>query len=189
MSNVIYGNRAATKAVQDVNVLQVDSTTEAVKVLDYSHAELHSGSHYMYREYHDISKNGVQEHLIITPDDTKWAHFILGVDAIRSSVVIELIEGVTYATTGTLENVVNRNRNFPDSNTVLLYENPTGIAGGTLLKTYYLGAGKNSNGGAARDTEEIILKQNTTYLIRITEQNVQSTVVNLNFDWYEHTNK
>lgn len=51
------------------------------------------------------------------------------------------------------------------------------------------GAGKNSDGGGTRDSQEIILKQNSTYLVRVTENNIQATNINVVFDWYEHTDK
>ena len=39
------------------------------------------------------------------------------------------------------------------------------------------------------DAEEIILKQNTRYLVRVTEQNVNPSIINFDFDWYEHQNR
>jgi hypothetical protein len=113
----------------------------------------------------------------------------IGVEAVESSVVVEIIEDVTYTSPGNIENTRNRNRNFPDNNTTVIYENPVGVVGADLLQDYWLGAGKNKGGGEARDSEEILLKQNTAYLLRLTEQNIQATVVNIVFDWYEHTNK
>jgi hypothetical protein len=41
-------------------------------------------------------------------------------------------------------------------------------------------------GGSTRDDEEILLKQNTKYLLRITEANIANTIINWSLDWYEH---
>ncbi|NCU30062.1 hypothetical protein EOM60_05700 [Candidatus Saccharibacteria bacterium] len=46
-----------------------------------------------------------------------------------------------------------------------------------------------SSGGSARETAEFLLKQNTAYLLRLTEVNVSDTHINWELDWYEHTNK
>jgi len=51
----------------------------------------------------------------------------------------------------------------------------------------YLGSSKTSGGGV-RDNEEILLKQNTKYLLRIIEPNIAATNINWVLDWYEHTN-
>lgn len=180
---VIYGSSDRQKT------LQTDSATGALVTIDYPHAELHSGDHFMYRRYHSLARNATSNHLIVTPDTGRWAHMVIGVETITSAVVVQLYEGVTYSALGSLETPVNRNRNVAKLPTTLIYESPTGAAGGVLLRDYYLGAGRNSEGGSNRDAEEILLKQNTVYLLRITEQNVAATVVNINFDWYEYTNK
>lgn len=172
-----------------VSISQRDLTTDSLRVVDYAHAELHSGSHYNYRRYHNVPKNGTKDHLIITPNTTKWAHFVVDVEAITSSVIVYLYEGATYSAVGTPETPINRNRNYTNGNTTLIYEDPTITAVGTLLADTYVGAGKNSEGGRVRDQQEIILKQNTVYLVRVVEQNIAATPVNIAFDWYEHTNK
>lgn len=175
-----------------VSVDQVESTTNSLKIIDYSHAELHNGDHYIKRSYEVLAKAGVKELLIVTPDTTRWCHMLIGIDNIDSSIVVEMFEGVTTSADGTLANSRNRNRTFTDNNTTLIYEDPTVTAGDTpanIIQDGYFGAGKNSGGGGVRDSEEVLLKQNTKYLIRITEQNIVATVINWSFDWYEHTNQ
>ena len=70
-----------------------------------------------------------------------------------------------------------------------MYEDTIVSLDGTEIKATTVGAGKNSEGGVSRDDQEIVLRQNTTYLIRITEGNVAATMINFKVDWYEHTNK
>jgi len=175
--------------VNEVSLSQVERTTNAVKVIPYSHAELHSGDHYVYRGYHMVAKAGVKDHLIVTPDSTRWSHMTVGVGVNSSEAVIAIYENPTVTDNGTLGNVVNRNRNYPDNNTTEIYEDPVVVSPGALLQDAYLGSGKNLPGSSERDSEEILLRQNTTYLVRITEQNIAATVANFAFDWYEHTNK
>jgi len=105
---------------------------------------------------------------------------------------VELFEDVTTSNNGTACVNRNRNRNVSDSNTVVCYEDPTvtaGTATSNRIQNGIFGAGRNSFGGGARDNEELVLKQNSKYLVRITEQNIAATSVNWSFDWYEHTDK
>jgi len=174
-------------AVNSVDVNQVDPTTNSLKVLDYAHAELHSGDHFAVRNFELVAKNATKDILIVTPDTARWAHMVIGLESASSVVVGTLYEATVTSSDGTLDGARNRNRNFPDDNTTLVYEDPTVTTVGDLIYTASVGSGRNIGGGA-RDSEEIILKQNTKYLFRMTEQNVVATVVNWVFDWYEHTN-
>ena len=98
--------------------------------------------------------------------------------------------GAGYSQNGAVFNplqpVTIKNGNGND--TTAIYNAPTISAPGTLLTRRYVGSGKSSGGGT-RDNNEFILKQNTAYLLRITEGNVANTNINWELDWYEHTNK
>lgn len=171
-----------------VTVDQVETTTNSLKTITYSHAELHGGDHFVTRQYETLAKNGVRDILIITPDTTRWAHFTMAAESSSSVVVAEFFEGATVSANGTLDGGFNRNRNSVKTNTTLIYDNPTITTPGTSLYSAYIGSGKGIGGGS-RDTEEIMLKQNTIYLLRLTEQNIVATTVTWTLDWYEHTNK
>ena len=167
----------------------LDSATGALETLDYAHHEIHSGTHYAYRSYHAISKNTTLDHLIITPDTTKWAHMVISVESTAGETSVNLYEDTVTSDLGTLENSHNRNRNIANNNTTEIYEAPTVTSAGTVLAGAYFGTGKKGFGGGGRDQEEYVLKQNTKYLLRITEENFANTNVTMVFDWYEHTNK
>lgn len=167
----------------------LDGSTGALEVIDYANHEVHSGSHYNYRDYYTITKNSEKDFLIVTPNSTKFAHLIFGLESITSTVTFNIFENCTVSDNGTLEPVRNRNRNFDNGNLVLLYEDPTITNNGNEIASGIFGAGRNSNGGGGRDTEEIILRRDETYCILITELNVATTSVNILFDWYEHTDK
>ena len=166
--------------------LEIDNS-EPIATIDYAHQKVHEGSHYNYRDYYMLSKNTDKEFLLVTPAIQKEGHLILGFDATTSTIIVELFEDATFSNIGTIEPVINRNRNSNKTNTILLYEDPVIITDGLELASGIFGAGKKSNGDADRDTQEIILKQNTTYLIRITETNIQNTNINILFDWYENS--
>jgi len=173
-----------------VSVDQVEQTTNSLKVIDYAHAELHGGDHFIIRLNTLISKNGTYDILFITPNTIRWSHFVPGVESLSSSVSATLYESPTTTANGTAIPIRNRNRNTGDgNNTLLAFHTPTVTSvGTTILGSVIIGSGKNT-GGSTRDSEEFILKQNTKYLLRITEQNIVATKVNYSIDWYEHTNR
>ena len=168
-----------------------DSSTSALLSIDYAHHEIHSGSHYFYQSHHDMAKNSVNDHLIITPDTDKYSHMVFLVNSSAGQIHVEISEGATYSSIGTLEVPRNRNRNFPDAAGTLIYETPTITGQGTVLISgkYGIDDKKLSSGGTGRGDSEIVLKRNTVYLFRVTETNIDNTVLNITLDWYEHTNK
>lgn len=171
-------------------VPRLDASTQSLQVIDYAHHEIHAGSHYFYDDTHSLAKNASIMHLLVTPDTTKWAHLAFAVGSTGGQILVEMFEGPTVSNVGTIEPMFNRNRNFPDTPTTLLYETPTVSADGLRIdRATYGTTEKKSIGGGDRSNSEIVLKQNTMYLFRISEQNVNPAVVNITFDWYEHTDK
>ena len=178
-------------ANENDNPIGIDLVTRSLQTIDYAHHEIHSGSHYYYSSHHDQAKNTINNHLIITPNTTKWAHMIFAYSSTGGQVNIELSEGATYSNIGAVDPVFNRDRNSLKANTTVVYENPVIASQGTVIFSQKLGVNdkKISIGGDQRGSNEIILKQNTVYLFRATELNVDATVINIEFDWYEHENK
>ena len=69
------------------------------------------------------------------------------------------------------------------------FHTPTVTSVGQKLEEYWFGTGdKNPVGGLARGDSEIILKQNTKYLVRLTAEDNDMKGA-CGGDWYEHTNK
>jgi len=168
--------------------LKFDALTGVPMFMDYAHHEVHAGTHYFYDDTHLLTKNTGIVHLIKTPDTNRSAHFLMAVGATGGQTLVEVFEGPTVSNVGTPEPVFNRNRNFPDNNTTLLYETPTYSASGVRIgRATYGTRDKKSAGGGDRGESEIVLKRNTLYLITILELNVAATVINITFDWYEHS--
>ena len=186
---VLILNYRAVDVVYDA-ALPLDLATGAVNTIEYEHHEVHAGSSFTYSDVHSLAKNGVIEHLLVTPDTTKWSHMIIEVGSTGGKVKFEVFEGTNTSDNGDIEPMFNRNRNSNKEPTTILYETPTVINVGTRINQAIYGIkDKKSAGGGDRGTNEWMLKQNTKYLIRVTELNVAVTDINLEFDWYEHTNK
>jgi len=81
---VAFGRISASK----IKAFALDAATHCMMVISYAHHEIHSGTHYVFRSYDTIARNGTKEILIITPDTTKWGHVIIGFDMLTSTTVV-----------------------------------------------------------------------------------------------------
>jgi hypothetical protein len=173
----------------------VDGVTTAIRTVAYEHHEIHSGSHYFVSSYADLAINHVLQFTWQMPDTTKWIHWTWSIDT-EAETLWQIYEGGTI--TNPLANAftpLNNNRNSSNtSGTTMRYEDHANLAnangdvdvsGALLLATGITGAGKTSSGNDER-SNEIILKQNTLYVLRATA--TAAGYIDFNMQWYEHTN-
>lgn len=179
-----------TSTESTANVLEnaVDGVTNALETVDYSHHEIHNGSHYFYTDSVTLGSGANQTYLITTPDTTKWVHLIFSFDgtAVTSFTIDEAGDRV-----GTnLQTVFNNNRNSANTAGITIHK---GISGGstdgTEIYTYASGTaqGNSRSPSLGRSDQEIVLKQNTKYLITVLS-GTAGNLTNVMFEWYEHTN-
>lgn len=174
---------------------EVDDITHTLQTINYEHHEIHSGSHYFVCGYSDMSINNVFQLTFVTPDTTKWSHFIWKLDT-ESETLWEVYEAGVINTPLTNSIIpLNNNRNSLNTsgNTLLsqLHSSITtantsvNVSGATLLCAGISGAGKT--GSSDKREQEIILKQNTVYVLRATAN--AAGYIDFLMEWYEHTNK
>jgi hypothetical protein len=100
---------------------------------------------------------------------------------------MKIFENPTLTGDGTALTVYSRNRNLTSiANTTLAYHTPTIAAegDGTLLRTKHFGTGRTV-GAEARGAHEWLLKQNESYLLRVTNALSSNNWVTVILDWYE----
>ena len=112
--------------------IRIDSVTNTLQTIDYSHHEVHAGSHFMYTDSVTLGNGGTQDYMIVTPNTTKWAHmtFYLDGSAITQWQLYEASDknGTTEQTVG------NNNRNSTTVNTTKVYKGTNGgSTDGTLV--------------------------------------------------------
>lgn len=174
-------------------VASIDSSTHSLQTITYEHHELHSGSHYFHNDVHDLAINNVLDYTFTTPDTTEQAHILLTFST-ESETQYHLYEGATIITPGTA-NGHNSNRNSTNTPTMTVREisnssltnanADTDVSGATTLWSGIVGAGKD--GGSNNRSNEIILKRNTTYCLRLVASS--AGYINVDFQWYGHTPK
>jgi len=177
--------------------IEGDEITRAVPTLDYEHHEIHEGDHFVYHDQVELGSNGTQDYLITVPDmyglkfenSKKWAHLTFTVSG--SAITEYQIYEDTDKTGTTAQTAINNNRNSTNTPLVTIKK---GTSGGTTDGTKLpLGMKSGSAQGSSRTgmessrSSEIILKNNTKYIIRITS-GTAANLCNIQLSWYEHTN-
>ncbi len=171
--------------------VRADLITHSLQFIDYAHHEIHSGDHYYIEGYTTLANEGVLRVKLVTPDTAKWAHFQWAI-ASTGILVTTLHEGASGGMgSGSSVTPLNNNRNSAKTSGMII---TSGVAAatvtGTLISNASWGASgfkSNIGGGASRD-DEIILKQNTTYLRTFTS-GAADNIVQFKASWYEHTNR
>ena len=180
---------------------RLDTMTHALKVLDYSHAKLHSGDFYS-RIYSVLSVGaleGPDDMMTLsftTPDTTTYLHLdfqFMG----SAGALTEFVEGKDGGggtPTGNLS-VYNHERNSSNTSTILdvaganagtISYGAAEFTGSTTLYKKYL-AGNKSSGDAAANASEYILKRNTAY--QFTLYNNAANPGTIVLSWYELVSK
>jgi len=164
-----------------------DSLAHAIKTIDYEHAEVHDGRHFLYKSYRDLTGASTQlDFLVLTPNVStgRWAHWRMAFQA-NEAFTIELHEGVNPSVNGTNRVAINSRRDSLNGVDTRLYEAPTLLATGTKIWEARIDAGKSAT--VAVDTAlELILKAEEKYVVRIIKENAGTHWVDFGFWWYEH---
>jgi hypothetical protein len=168
----------------------VDSATNAIETIDYSHHEVHAGSHFYIGSYSDdIDTNGSVVFCVLTPDTTTWAHMTFSIDS-ATTTTVEVWEAGS-CTGGTSATPYNNDRNSSYASVLSVSFNPTINSHGSLIDSAKYGTdgiGTNTGfGGTVNRDRETILKQNTVYVYKIIS-NADNNIISYRGDWYEHVN-
>lgn len=165
----------------------MDDVTWAMTTVSYPHHEIHEGAHYYIEGYTTLGNGDELRVRLVTPNTTKWAHFLWSISS-GNILTTELWEGSSGGMAGgTNVTPLNNNRNSSNTSGLTITSGVgTATDDGTLISKASW-AVRNIGGEQTRD-DEIILKQNTTYLRKFISGAV-SNVVTFKASWYEHTSK
>jgi len=172
-------------------VPRIDKSTHAFETIDYSHHEIHGGSHYYTQGYIELQDTETFYVKLDTTNSTKWAHFLFDIKStgiLTTTFKEDCIGGMTG---GSSMSPLNNNRNSVNASTVVLTAGVTDCtSSGTTLENDKWGAEgfkENIGGGGGRE-DEIMLKQNSTYL-RMFSSSADNNIIQFKASWYEHTDK
>ena len=155
-----------------VYTADVDQYDEGINQIDVIHHLTHDGQMFNVNNVAtNIQTATPKRYFAITPNNSNTYHFSMKVTG-DAEFLIELYETPTSSNNGTALTKNNLNRNSILTLDATFFQDPTVSVDGTLLQSEYVGA----DAGAARfggDTRfpEWMLKNNTTYQIKITATN------------------
>jgi len=167
-------------------VPRLDAITHTMQTMEYEHHEIHSGSHYFLCDYDlSIASSETIEFVVTTPNTTTWSHMLFDFSS-SLGATMEIYEGASSVVDGTPATPINNNRNSTNTSVLTILKDPTSITDGTRIAGFLVGG--NRSGGVNSRDKELILKQNTIYLFRLTSL-ANSNTIGFCGEWYENINK
>ena len=163
----------------------VDIASKGLKTITVPHSRIHGGVSYFHDSFIDLGAGASRQFILAVPDTATRIHFLSQTD-FESESSVTFTEGVSTDADGTAITEFNRDRNSSNTAEMVLTHTPTNPAGGTVLSNSRKGSGKQT-GGTQRGVFELILKQNTKYLINITNHAATASLTSWLFGWYEVT--
>lgn len=175
-------------AVYSAIVNPIDDVSGAVTTIDFAHHEVHDGDHFFVDGFGTVGVGTSIDFTIVTPNTTRWSHMLFNIETTQPTEIY-IYEANNLGTGGTAATPINNNRNSLGTSTLVIKQGQTVGTLGTLLSSKAVGApgvaGKSSGGMASR-VDEMILKQNSNYLYRITSRG-GTNIISYQGYWYEHT--
>jgi len=159
--------------------------------LSYSPEEYTTlGGNTYYAEYYNSSiatSSTVTFGISVPTNVTPKGRFALESDG---EVIIRIKEAATY-TGGSAINAFNLKRNSTNTDGITFVSNPTVTNEGTRLESYYIGTGDLSNFARAEpesgDSVFWLLKTDTKYIVKITNQSGGAINIKLSYQFHEHS--
>lgn len=189
----------------DTRFAGFDSKIKAPLVQQTEHAEIHKGDSFKRRIDSGNSAVASLNVAFKTLPGIKLAHMLFGLSS-NDEVLFEIVEDASWTQgSGTALNIVNVNRDDGGNSSLLLEDknqeaftannqvmkDVTGVSGGTVIDpqfTYNAGLGASVVAESRASVHEWVLKNNTTYVIRMTQTD-GNCKMSINILWYEHTDE
>lgn len=169
--------------------LRINPETHVLNIMDYAHHEIHRGSSYLYTDSVELASAAIQNYMLTTPNTTAWAHMTFAMTG-NAITQVQIYESGDRTGT-TLQTIFNHDRNSVNVAGLTIHKGTSGgTTDGTLIWQRKSGSSSTQSrtGDESSHHMEIILKQNTKYIFRITS-GTAANLTNALFDWYEHTNR
>jgi len=158
-------------------------------ILNSEHHEIHCGDSFVTSRVVDLGNGASDDLLIVVPNEAGTGqsqilyHLLANIDVETESLVY-LYEGPTTSANGTQITSYNRERNSALTAGMSVYYGPTVSATGTQLQVAHLGSGRLV--GRSGRSEEFVLKNNTKYLLRVTNLTANNNYISWELNHYRH---
>jgi hypothetical protein len=163
----------------------IDEVSSSLTTISHEHHEMHDGHHYFIKTY--ITNTGgaaTSDYFSFTaPDTLDRIHARVGISP-DVDFTVQIHEDATVSG-GTPVPAQNCDRNSANAAVLAAVAAPTIDVSGNLIWDARNGGGKDPVGVAPGLNYEIIAKQASTYVFKITKNIAQAGVVDIDFWWYE----
>lgn len=172
----------------NVRRAELDNITRYLVTIREPHHKIHEEEHYFYSDCITLGNGATQDYMLTVPNDTVRKHFTFKINS-SGGITVALFEGGDRVGT-TLQTSFNNDRDSGNNAGLIIHK---ATSGGTTDGTdIHPDCGGSSTGlgsaGIAERENELLLKTNTKYIIRVTS-GVASNNIATHFDWYEHTDE
>ncbi len=164
-----------------------DVVHNSLSVTEVEHGMIHLGIHFIIDDYDaDVDTGAPKYYLLRTPDTTMRMHFLY-VGSASAAGLFEFFEEPTITDDGTELDAVNNERNSDNTADFDVFVGPTVTDDGARLAVGLVGGGRGigATGGVSVRHNELVLRQNTDYLVKFTTI-ADNNRVTVNLEWYEH---
>ncbi len=162
----------------------VEAYSKALKVIETDHAHIHDGNGYEVSGLIPaLAASGVSYFYINPSVPIHWRDFSIKSDG--GPVLIELFENPTVTADGSSITAYNRNRLSSNTATAAVSSGPTVTADGTRIFVDKIFVAGNQGGESQGPPVEWIIDGGNTYLLKITNEDTNTTDFVYQFFWYE----
>lgn len=170
-----------------INRESIDESTGAVISIGHDVHQMHEGNHFYIEGCTTLASGDTLYVRLVTPNSTKRSHFLWDMSSSNILTTYLYEDASGGMTGGAAVTPLNNNRNSTDTSlNVITSGISTATDDGTLISQSCWGS--RQAGGSQNRRDELILKQNTTYLRKLIS-GANSNLVAFKAIWHEHTDK
>lgn len=161
-----------------------DPISDIPVVMDFGQHQVHEGEAHGWEYYSAAPAN--RNFAIVVPtyaDLSRAPHLMIQMQSYGGASMLSIYEGATYTGGTVATDVFNRNRNSTSVPGLVIVDGVTSADGVKLPYTAIAGAAEKTADGV-RANDEVILKSNTTYVVRYEEITATTRII-IHFEWYE----
>lgn len=179
----IYGIVTGEKGTR-VYIGPTDPISDIPVVMDFGQHQVHEGEAHGW-EYYSAAPATINFAIVVPvyADLNKCPHMLTQMFSYGGAGMLQIYEGATYTGGTPVTDIFNRNRNSTTVPALSIVSGVTSNNGTKLPYTQIAGAAEKT-ADSVRANDELILKSNTTYVVRYEEITATTRLV-IHFEWYE----
>lgn len=165
--------------------LGIDRLSNAANIIEVEHKKIHDGKGFTTSDNFVIANNETYSLLLQNPLGNFPHIRSYNVSATNNPMVIELLEGVTWSTSGNSATTFNNLRASSITPNLVVCGSTVLTDNGVKLEHSMITAGKDTGGNIKQIVTEWDLKSGSDYAIKITNNSGGAGSFVFNMFWYE----